>query len=53
MSDGKSSDAVANLVKFMIYLAVVALLATLVIYFNAVAPYQHVAGAAPMNVIIP
>jgi len=48
MSDVKSSDAMANLVKFMIYLAVVALLATLVIYFMAVAPYQQ--AVAPMNI---
>jgi hypothetical protein len=47
MSDVKSSDAMANLVKFMIFLAVVALLATLVIYFTAVAPYQQ--AVAPMN----
>ena len=38
MSDVKSSDAMANLVKFMIFLTIVALLATLVIYFTAVAP---------------
>lgn len=50
MSDAKSSDAMADLVKFMIFLAVVALLATLVIYFTAVAPYQQV--TAPMNIII-
>lgn len=47
MSDVKSSDAMGNLVKFMIFLAVVALLATLVIYFTAVAPYQQL--VAPMN----
>ncbi|AGB02099.1 hypothetical protein [Methanoregula formicica] len=47
MSDVKSSDAVGNLVKFMIFLAVVALLATLVIYFMAVAPNQQ--AVAPMN----
>lgn len=51
MSDVKSSDAVGNLVKFMTYLAIVALLATLVIYFIAVAPYQH--AAAPMNFMYP
>jgi len=50
MSDVKSSEAMANLVKFMIYLAVVALLATLVIYFTAVAPYQQ--AVAPMNIFI-
>jgi len=49
MSDVKSSDAVGNLVKFMIFLAVVALLATLVIYFAAVAPYQQ--AVAPMNFV--
>ena len=48
MSDVKSSDAIGNLVKFMIFLAIVGLLATLVIYFMAVAPYQH--ATAPMNI---
>ena len=48
MSDGKSSDAVGNLVKFMVFLTVIALLATLVIYFMAVAPGQA-ATAAPVN----
>ena len=50
MSDVKSSDAVGNLVKFMIFLAIVALLATLVIYFMAVAPTQQ--AVAPMNIFI-
>ncbi len=47
MSDVKSSDAMRNLVKFMIFLGFVALVATLVIYFTAVAPYQQ--AVAPMN----
>ena len=50
MSDVKSSDAVGNLVKFMIFLAFVALLATLVIYVMAVAPYQQ--AVTPMNIFI-
>ncbi|HEX3002408.1 MAG TPA: hypothetical protein VHN82_08610 [Methanoregula sp.] len=50
MSAGKSRDVVGDLVKFMIFLTVVALLATLVIYFTAVAPYQQ--AVAPMNIFI-
>jgi hypothetical protein len=49
MSDIKSGTALEDLVKFMVYLAFLGLVATLVIYFIAVAPGQHV--AAPMNLV--
>ena len=51
MSDIKPSTALEDLVKFMIYLAFLGLVATLVIYFFAVAPGQQ--AAAPMNFFYP
>ncbi len=50
MSDMKPSMAMENLVRFMVYLAFLGIVTTLVIYYMAVAPGQQ--AAAPMNIII-
>ena len=52
MGEAQSSQAIQNLVMFMIYLAVIALLATLAVYYTAVFPAQQAAAVAPMNIIL-
>jgi len=50
MSETQSSDAMHNLVKFLICLAIAGTIIALVAYFAVVLPGQHAAGLyAPLN----
>ena len=53
MTESQQSDALKKLVIFMVYLAVVATIAVLFIYFTTVLPAQQAMLHAPSNIIIP
>lgn len=53
MSEAQSSDVLANLVKFVIFLAILGTLAALAIYFLVIIPGQQAAVlGAPDNLFL-
>jgi hypothetical protein len=49
MSESQQSDILKDLVKFLIYLAIVGIVIALVLYFMGVIPVQQLALHAPRN----
>jgi hypothetical protein len=50
MSEVQQSDAMMNLVKFIICLAIVGAVVALAVYFTVYLPMQHAALSVPTNV---